>query len=66
MDLIPQIIIALNKLNVFLSFLCFLRAPISRKMNPHIYSGAMIYKRKCLEPTSYKSQKFPTSILNYP
>ena len=48
MDLILQIIIALNQLNVLLSFLCLLRAQISRKVTHDIYKGTMIDKRKCL------------------
>ena len=48
MNLILQIIIARNQLNVLLSFLCFLRAHISRKVVHHKYTGTMIDKRKCL------------------
>jgi hypothetical protein len=47
MDLILQIIIALNQLNDLLSFLCFLRTHCSRKVT-HLYTGTMIDKRKCL------------------
>ena len=41
MDLILQIIIALNQLNVLLSFLCFLRAHNSRKVTHLLESDLM-------------------------